>query len=99
MKHRMNSKIDKKSCKINKLKFAANTERNKDRVEGMVYSELGTESAIKDQNVCLQSNCYHLSGSNSPNQNVNDEKLVYFAIAREWKLVGPGAFWEMKKDI
>jgi len=95
----MNRKNEKKSCNNNTLKCAAKTESKKDEVEGMVSSELGTESTNKDQNVWLQSNCFHLSGSNSSKQDVDEEKLVYFAIAREWRLVGPGAFRELKKNI
>ena len=94
MKRQKTGKFKKKSCKINNTKSITNTERNKDEVDDMFNSKLATGGTSKDQSICFHGNFHNVPNSNPSKRDVENEKLVYFAIAREWRMVGPGTFRE-----
>ncbi len=95
----MDSKFKNKFCRINNSISIVNTERNKNEVEDMFSSELAPRDTGRDQSICSRGNLHHVHGSNSSKRDDENQKLVYFAIAREWRMVGPGTFRELKNKI
>ena len=58
----------------------------------MFCSDFITEGAIIKQNIITPNNYQHPPGTNSSKMKVDEEKLVYFVVAKKWRMVGPGVF-------
>ena len=62
----------------------------------MFCSDFFTESAITKQNNVTSNNYHHLSGTNSSKLNVDEEKLVYFAVEKNGGWLELGYFGNRK---